>query len=249
MAAIDRLLPRRRPLGASQGSQRWHRLLFSHWEVTAETLRPLVDSRLTLDSFEGRYFVGLVAFEMRAVRPFHWLPTIPTTGEFPEVNLRTYVHLDGKEPGVWFFSLDAQSLLAVIAARLAWHLPYFHTLFSVHEDDADSCVRWQARRLRPRPPAHLEVEFTIEESIPPPGPESFEFFLTERYQFYAARRGQLLRARVHHSPYELRRARVVQLETDLLEKAGILKAGPRTPDFFSPGVDVEVFPQVPATGD
>src|SRR6266571_7182003 len=104
---MDRVAPTRKPAGRPQGSQRWHRLLFSHWELPAETLRPLVPTRLSLDGFEGHYYVGAVSFTMQNVRPFRWAPPFPTATEFGEINLRTYVHLDGQEPGVYFFSLDA----------------------------------------------------------------------------------------------------------------------------------------------
>ena len=45
---------------------------------------------------------------------------------FLEINVRTYVHLDGEGPGVFFLSLEASSWLAVKAARFGWGLPYFH---------------------------------------------------------------------------------------------------------------------------
>jgi len=235
---MDRLGPTRRPAGPAQGSQRWDRLLFSHWEVPASVLRPLVDARLGLDDFQGRCLVGLVAFEMQRVRPFRWLPSVPGATRFAEVNLRTYVHLDGAEPGVYFFSLDAASALTVWAARRGWGLPYRRADFPLHQDDGAK-VAWSARR---RGGGGLEAAFDIGEALPASLPGSLAFFLTERYQFYARRRGQLRRARVAHPPYPLHRARVTRLETDLLERAGLPQDGPRTEDFFSPGVEVEVFP-------
>ena len=69
--------------------------------------------RLTIDTFDGKAFVGVVAFTMQKVRPWSWLPGAPTATEFFEINVRTYVHLGGEEPGIVFFSLDATSSLAV----------------------------------------------------------------------------------------------------------------------------------------
>jgi uncharacterized protein len=239
---MDRLAPTRRPPGPSQGFQRWHRLLFSHFEVPVAALRPLVDARLTLDDFEGRCFVGMVAFEMRQVQPFHWLPKVPGSTDFAEVNLRTYVHLEGAEPGVFFFSLDAASSLVVTAARLGWGLPYVRADFPVHEDAGGGegqAIAWSARR---RGGGFLDAAYTVGEALPPSQPGSLEFFLTERYSFYARRRGQLQRARVAHVKYPLHRASVSRLDTDLVTRAGLPQDGARTPDFFSPGVDVEIFP-------
>lgn len=235
---IDRLAPLRRPLSKPQGFQRWHRLLFSHWELPASVLRPLVDPRLTLDDFEGRCFVGLVAFEMKRVRPFNWLPRIPTATNFAEINLRTYVHLEGQEPGVFFFSLDAASALVVKAARLGWGLPYFHC--DVQHEDKGTSVEWRARRRADA--TFFRARFDIGAARAPPSPETLEFFIAERYQFYASRGGALVRARVHHRPYELKQAHVSFLETTLLEAAGLPSASTRLPDYFSEGVDVDVYP-------
>lgn len=238
---MDRVAPTRRPAGRPQGSQRWHRLLFLHWEVPESVLRPLVPARLGLDAYQGRFFVGLVAFTMQHVRPYAWAPPFPTARTFHEINVRTYVHVDGEEPGVYFFSLEASSTLAVGAARALWSLPYFRTRFR-HSDDGRS-VRWRAERLWPKPGAEpFEAEFDVGGALPPSTPDSLAFFLCERYQLYTQRGGKLLRGRVHHTPYPLQDARVDRLAPTLIPAAGLPDSGARTQDFFSPGVDVEVYP-------
>src|SRR3954466_998177 len=138
---MDRISPRRRPPRRPLGLQRWHHLLLSHWEVPEPALRPLVPRRLSLDAFEGRLFVGVIAFTMQRVRPLRWAPPVPTAREFHEINVRTYVHLDGEEPGIYFFSLDAGSSLAVAAARWGLRMPYFRSAFE-HQDDGRQ-VRWR----------------------------------------------------------------------------------------------------------
>ncbi len=237
---MDRLAPTRRPQRKRQGTQRWHRLLFSHWEVSHDVLRPLIDPRLTLDTFDGKCFVGVVPFTMQKVKPWDWLPKAPTASTFGEINVRTYVHLDGQEPGVWFFSLDATSSLAVIAARVAWHLPYFRT--SMQNVDDGETVSWNAQRQWPRPAATpFSTSFRVGPAIDPPVEGSLEFFLAERYQFYTPSGADLLRARVSHVPYPLHRAEEVQINSSLLDALGLPSTGARTPDLFSPGVDVEIF--------
>jgi uncharacterized protein YqjF (DUF2071 family) len=235
--SMDRIAPTRRPKGKPQGLQRWHRLLFSHWEVPAAVLRPLVPGRLALDAFEGRFYVGAVSFTMQNVRPFLWAPPIPTAREFGEVNLRTYVHLDGREPGVYFFSLDASSSLAVLAARTFWGLPYFRA--DVTTSEADDRVTYRARRWHP--PLTFDARARLGSALEQPSPKSLEFFLCERYQFYAEHRGKMRRARVHHGPYVLQAVREGTAGTELLRAAKLPVDGARTRDLFSPGVDVEVF--------
>src|SRR5690348_8078357 len=101
--------------------QIWHDLLFAHWPIAPETLRPLVPSQLPLDLFEGQCWVGVIPFHMSGVRA-RLLPPVPGLSRFPELNVRTYVTLQNK-PGVFFFSLDATNLPAVCAARIFYHLP------------------------------------------------------------------------------------------------------------------------------
>ncbi len=86
-------------------------------------LRPLLPPGLELDLYEGRAYVGLTPFTMTGVRPA-WLPPIPFVSRFHETNVRTYVHAGGRDPGVWFFSLDASGALAVLGARALLGLPY-----------------------------------------------------------------------------------------------------------------------------
>src|SRR4051794_11218971 len=122
-ALEDRLAPAHRPPGLSIMRQNWRQLLFLHWEVAPEALRPLVPARLTIDTFEGHAYIGVIPFDVRGARP-RFLPPFPGLSRWHELNVRTYVHLDGREPGVWFFSLDASNLAAALAARAAYGLPY-----------------------------------------------------------------------------------------------------------------------------
>src|SRR5688572_14478242 len=120
---IDRVSPTKRPEGTNAGTQNWRELLFVHWTFEPEIMRKLVPDVLELDLWEGRAYVGLVPFAMEDVRPA-FSPRVLGM-DFLETNLRTYVVHNG-EPGVWFFSLEAASRLAVKAARMMWGLPYFH---------------------------------------------------------------------------------------------------------------------------
>ncbi|MEX1362466.1 MAG: DUF2071 domain-containing protein, partial [Nannocystaceae bacterium] len=96
-------------------------------------LRALIPEPLEVDTWEGRAYVGLVPFAMRRIKP-SWLPRAMAF-DFLETNLRTYVHLAGQRPGVWFFSLEASSWLAVQAARIGWSLPYHYARMSMTRDD------------------------------------------------------------------------------------------------------------------
>ena len=95
-------------------TQQWQDLLFAHWAYEPEVVQRLLPSGVELDTFEGKAYVGLVPFNMRNLR-LRGLPPIPTTSNFAEVNVRTYVTSRGRS-AVWFFSLDTQKLLPTLVA-------------------------------------------------------------------------------------------------------------------------------------
>src|ERR1700733_12378829 len=98
---IDRIAPTRRPDQRVAGYQRWRSLLFLHWAIPVDLLRPLVPTQLALDLHNGSAYVGVVPFAMEGVRP-RWCPEICALN-FLETNVRTYVLCNDK-PGVFFFS-------------------------------------------------------------------------------------------------------------------------------------------------
>jgi uncharacterized protein YqjF (DUF2071 family) len=238
---LDRIKPSVRPPRSAAGTQRWRELLFMHWSVPIEAVRAYVPESLELDSWDGRAWIGVVPFRMEQIRP-SWLPR--TFGlDFLELNLRTYVHYRG-EPGVWFFSLEASSRLAVHAARAGWSLPYWHaSMRTARQED-----RIAFTSLRGAGNAWLDVEYEIGEPIGPSVPGTFEHFLLERYLLFSNHRGRILEGQVHHPPYLAHHARVLRLEQTLTRASG-LPALTRTPEIahWSPGVDVEVFGPWPAS--
>src|SRR5690349_15567099 len=103
------------PAGPWIMHQNWHDLLFAHWPVPVETLRPLIPAGLSLDTYNGEAWLGLIAFNLSGIR-LRGLPPVPFTCQFVELNVRTYVIRDGK-PGIYFLSLDASNALAGAIAR------------------------------------------------------------------------------------------------------------------------------------
>jgi uncharacterized protein YqjF (DUF2071 family) len=242
MSAIvtqQRLAPRERPVGRPIGYQRWRNLLFVHWRLPVEAVRPLLPAQLTVDTWEGDAWLGLVAFHMLGVRPW-WSPAVPGVSTFHETNLRTYVHLRGERPGVWFFSLEAANSLAVRVARWRWKLPYFRA--SMHVAREGDRVAYTSQRLWPVPAAaHCELAAELGEPLKAPA-DSLEFFLAERYLLYTLAPRGLVCGQVHHCPYPLRAARLVQCAETLSRAAGIEHDRAPCHAMFSEGVDVEIFP-------
>jgi uncharacterized protein YqjF (DUF2071 family) len=207
------------PQGPWWGRQTWHSLAFLHWPVPAESLRRLVPPGLTIDQCEHSAWVAVTPFWMSGVTGFR-LPPIPRLSSFVELNTRTYVTRDGI-PGVWFFSLDASSRPAVLAARARFHLPYFHARME-HRTEGER-VHFSSRRgAGPGFEASYQPLGPVQES--PAG--SLAHFLTERYCLYASDgSGRLYRADIDHRPWALQPGAARIERNELLDHLGIAVQG------------------------
>jgi uncharacterized protein YqjF (DUF2071 family) len=183
----------------------WHDLLFAHWPVAVDALRPLVPAVLDVDVRDGVAWLGVVPFRMSGVR-VRGLFALPGSGAFPELNVRTYVTFGGR-PGVWFFSLDAASRMAVRTARSLFHLPYFDADMTCRADGDD--VVYRSRRTHDgAPPAEFVARYGPAGATFRASPGSLDHWLTERYCLYAAKPdGSILRGEIHHAPWPLQPAR------------------------------------------
>ncbi|HEX8648080.1 MAG TPA: DUF2071 domain-containing protein [Thermoleophilaceae bacterium] len=200
-------------------AQSWHRLLFAHWRVPAEALRPVVHPAIPIDEFDGSAWIGVTPFKVEGSRP-RGAPPPPVVSSFLECNVRTYATIDGK-PGIWFFSLDAESRLAVRGARRAWRLPYF--LADMDARPHGEGFDYRTDRVSPDGPA---VGF--EGAYTPTGPEfnarpgTLEHFLTERYCLYTLDdRQRVQRGDIHHPPWPLQTAEAEVRRNTMARMIGI----------------------------
>ena len=215
---VDRLAVRACPPGWPIMYQSWGKLLFLHWSLPVESLRPLIPDPLEIDTFDGAAWIGITPFTMWGVRPV-FLPSLPVLSNSHELNVRTYVHLDGI-PGIWFFSLDASNPIAALGARLAFHLPYFNARMSLK--DRDGSIYFTSRRARfHTAPADFEAAWTVGNRLPQSEPGSLTFFLTERYCLYSARGDALYRARIFHRPWPLHEANLLSCRSTVIESQGL----------------------------
>lgn len=233
---IDRITPTQRCTGSPAGFQSWRSLLFMHWPVPVDILRRLVPAPLELDLYDGCAYVGLVPFVMRAIRPW-WCPKA-LGFNFLETNVRTYVVHRGR-PGVYFFSLEANSRIAVQTARSIWGLPYHYARMTMHHTDVET--RYASSRIRGGD--SFSVRCHLGPSLPPSTLGSLEFFFLERYLLFVERHGAIFSGQVFHTPYPVQTAMVDEVDDQLVAAAGLPKVD-GMPAFvhYSAGVDVEVFP-------
>ncbi len=177
--------------------QTWESLVFVHWRVAADELRPYIPAGLDIEEFDGSAWLGIVPFRITGLRARGMVP-LPGLSEFNELNVRTYVRAGDGKPGVWFFSLEATSRLAVWAARRQYRLPYFDARIAL-DDDGDR-IDVACSRLGEADKAFSGVFRPTGEPVVSPV-DSLEFFLVERYCLYAAGGGALWRAEIHHAPW------------------------------------------------
>lgn len=220
-------------------AQRWDDLLFAHWPCPEELLRPLLPPSLELDRFDGVTWVGIVPFRMTGVH-LRWMPAVPTTGRFAELNVRTYV-TDGRKPGVWFFSLDAASPLAVSVGRRWFGLPYFNADMQVSA--AGDSVRYSSARTHAgAPPAAFDARYGPAGDVELASPGTLAHWLTERYCLYAAdHRGHLRRAEIHHRPWPLQPAWAAISHNTMAEAAGLTLPDTDPILHFARTLDVRIY--------
>lgn len=203
-----------RPRQAVSFYHQWRLLSFVHWRLPPEVVAPLLPAELTVDTFDGSAWIGLVPFTMHGIRPW-WLPALPGLSMFHETNVRTYVHFRGRDPGVWFFSLDAANPVAVDVARRFFHLPYFNAAMECRR--RGDRIRYASRRThRGAPKAEFRAVYG------PAGPParsktgSLAHFLTERYSLFSADpKGAIWRGDVEHPPWPLQPA-TAEIEANTL---------------------------------
>ncbi len=239
----DRLKPRNRPEADPVMYQDWRSLLFLHWEWDAAAIQRTLPRGLTVDTFEGKAYLGVVPFFMRNIRP-RFCPTVPGISNFLELNVRTYVYDQRGVPGVWFYSLDANQWLAVKVARLFFGLPYFHAVMQARLDRAGNIV-YDLRRLQRPEIVRTRFIYRGEGQAKPAETGTLPFFLLERYILFShdPHTEQLSTGQVYHTPYPVSQAVLSEWDDLVLEMDGFPRPN-RDPDHvaFSPGVSVEIFP-------
>lgn len=209
--------------------------------MSEAALRPLVPDRLTIDTFDGSAWIAVTPFTMWDIRAFPpYLPPVPGLSRMHELNVRTYVHVDNV-PGVWFFSLDANSAVAVLTARTFFHLPYCNAEMSL--DQKGETIIYSSRRPEDAAPAaELDATWMTGETIPFSNPGSLEFFLTERYCLYASHKQNLYRGRIFHEPWSLRKASLKSFSSTMIEshKLPTPKGGPLL--HYAEEISVDIWP-------
>jgi uncharacterized protein len=214
--------------------QRWHEISFFHWSCEPSVLQARLPSGLELDRFEGKAWISLTPFLLTSLRP----PLFPRAlgVDFPEMNLRTYV-VGPHGPGIWFFSLDAAKLFAVVGARATYGLPYFSARMAVNIGATENSY-WSRRASGAKATIRIAKEGRIAQQ------SALDVFLTARFRLYSIYAGRLITAQVSHPPWELNRVRILDFEETVRRSMGVEFPSDQFLAQHSPGVDTKIgFPQ------
>ncbi len=226
-------------------AMRWRDLVFLHWPVAPESIRCAVPAPLELDLFDGQAWIGVVPFRMERVHP-RCVPALPRWMHPPhpscflELNVRTYVRHRGKA-GVFFFSLDAASRLAVRVARRLFHLPYFDAQMEITEQPG-GWLSFSSQRTRVgAPPATLSIRYRPQSGPAPieAAPGTIDHFVTERYCLFTTdNASRVLCGDIHHRVWPLEAADVEIESIDMTRSLGIELTQPPTFSYFARQLDV-----------
>ena len=218
--------------------QTWDDLLFAHWRARADALRALLPSGLELDLYEDEAWIGITPFSVNGLRA-RGLPPLPFVSSFLELNTRTYV-TDGEKPGIWFFSLDASSQLAVEGARRGYRLPYFTA--DMRASRRFGWLEYESRRVDSRgDDAEFRARYRANGDELDADPRSLAYFLTERYCLYTTDAGRLKRAEIHHRPWPLQRAEA-EIGENTMPPNGVELLDDEPALHFSARQDVVIWP-------
>jgi uncharacterized protein YqjF (DUF2071 family) len=197
--------------------QNWNDLMFAHWPVARDRLRELVPSFLDIDTFDNEAWLAVTPFHLTDLSP-RGVPALPWISSFDELNVRTYV-VYGGIPGVYFFSLDANSAMAVAGASTLFHLPYFLADIRMQEDRGR--VEYVSHR-RKGANAEFRGEYAPAGPLFEPKLGTLEYWLTERYCLYtqdSARKAY--RVEIHHRPWQLQPAEALITLNTMADAAGV----------------------------
>ncbi len=217
---------------------RWNWIAFLHWRYPPAVVQPMLPAGLAVETFDGSAWIGLTPFRMEGVRP-PLVPAVPWLSRFPEVNVRTYVRDGRGRSGIWFLSLDAARLPAVLAARAGYRLPYFWSDMAVRV--AGDHVAYRCRRRLPGPRgARCDADVVLGPPLAESARDELAHFLTARFRLFTVIAGRLAAAEAQHPDWPLHHAELRRLDQDLVQSAGLPPPAGQPLVHASPGVPVRV---------
>lgn len=224
-------------------AQREEHVLFLHYPVVPDHLRPLVPSALELQIVDGSAWVAVIALRVADVVARR-MPVPPWLRSFGEVDLLVpVVHEDRR--GVFFLAIEGAQRIASFITRWTVGLPYLYAGTRAHAVRDGWRVASGPRWSADAPAASFDATYR------PLGPlehdpSSPASWLADQYSMYVVdRHGQLCRGDEIHGMWPLRLAEV-DLRTNTLPAAsGVIVPDQPALVHYSEGRDIVTWAPVP----
>ena len=217
--------------------QSWENLSFMHWKVDKEILKKYIPKNLTLDLYKNEAYIGVIPFMMKNVRP-RWGVSVPFISDFPEFNIRTYVRSKNIK-GVFFLTLDAQSIITRIYASNFFHLPYRYSRGFVKRKR--NSFFWKSNRIF----GDYDLEGSCKgiEDARCAVKGSLDEFLLERYYLFTYDQKKIKKGFIHHKKWVFKKAKPKIIKNDFLQSFSLGIKNVFSPDFchISDGVKVKAW--------
>lgn len=192
-------------------TQTWTDVVFVHWPVEASSIRSSVPDGIEIDIYGGQAWISVVFFSLKEAGLII-TPRFSIKEKVHEMNVRTYVKRNGKQ-GVYFFSLDTNSLLNTVGPRLAYFLPYFWADLKKERNNESLTIKAARKSSHRKYKCSLSTcgqTYTAEKG-------SLDEWLTERYCLFNRIGGRYLRTDIHHKKWRLMQAEGRAAENSFLQ--------------------------------
>lgn len=215
--------------------QSWRHVTFLHWRYEPDVVQALLPPQLTVDVVDGAAWVGLTPFLIEDFR-VPGIPAVSGLSSFAETNLRTYVRAPEGGEGLWFLSLDVESLATFGAGRLGLGIPYLAARMRVEVDDT---ILYESRRISGG--AHHRISVRPGEPLGDTLSER-DALLIGRWRAYTQPGGVLVQVPVQHEAWPVHAASLLELDQSITDAAGLPPPSGQPVVHYSPGVDVRFGP-------
>jgi uncharacterized protein YqjF (DUF2071 family) len=192
-------------------TQVWNDVLFMHWPVARDCIQSLLPRCLELDCYENTPWISFVLYNITNSR-LRGFPPIPPFSSLPGLNIRTYVTYKGI-PGIYFFSLDAPQLSAVLGAKWTTGLPYRFAKMN-YKKEIDT-IEFSSSFLGSRGEENFHVVYNPSSYMYEADPDNLDYWLLERYRMYSIRKEKLYHMDIHHDQWKVSDVKVDHLENSM----------------------------------
>lgn len=197
--------------------QRWRSVAFVHWPVDPDRISDLLPSGLMVDVYDAAAWLTLTPFAVEGSRP-PVVPPIPVLSNFLESNVRTYVVGPDGRDGLWFFTLETNSLSTAVAARTALGVPYRWATMGLSR--VGNSVTYSSRRRLADPAPHHRTTVATQSHVRL-ADDALAAWLTGRWRAWTRLAGRLLAVPVEHEPWAVSDATLVNHDDTLLASLGL----------------------------